>query len=114
MLRPCLGFTDEIGRRFRCNALSKGASRCPSCTQANNRAREHRRGTPSQRGYGADWRALRPKILARDKGICRFCGRPGADSVDHVIPKSRGGTDAAENLAAAHRFCNSVAGGSLR
>ena len=33
----------------------------------------------------------RRTVLARDGHRCQYCGRP-ADSVDHVIPRSRGGT----------------------
>lgn len=36
---------------------------------------------------------------------CRYCGGE-ASEVDHVIPKSKGGSDAAENLVACCRSCN--------
>ena len=38
--------------------------------------------------------------------VCPWCGRPGADTADHVIPKSRGGLDDLDNLRPAHRCCN--------
>jgi 5-methylcytosine-specific restriction protein A len=40
-----------------------------------------------------------PRILARDRGICYLCGRPGADTVDHV---KRGDDHRDTNLAAVH------------
>lgn len=44
--------------------------------------------------------------------VCWLCGneqiRRPADSADHVIPRSRGGTDVMENLRPAHRLCNST------
>jgi 5-methylcytosine-specific restriction endonuclease McrA len=53
------------------------------------------------------------RILAASD-ICHICGNPGADSVDHVIPLARGGTEHAHNLAPAHHdvppFCNRVKG----
>jgi 5-methylcytosine-specific restriction endonuclease McrA len=38
--------------------------------------------------------------------VCHLCLKPGADTVDHVIPRSRGGDDALENLRPAHASCN--------
>lgn len=40
------------------------------------------------------------------KGPCAYCGDE-ATSVDHIIPVSRGGTNARENLAPACKSCNS-------
>lgn len=37
---------------------------------------------------------------------CHLCGGEGADSPDHVIPRSKGGTHALENMRPAHRACN--------
>lgn len=61
-------------------------------------------GRPSAhaRGYGWDWQKLRAKVLKRDRGLCVVCLGDGvttlATDVDHVIPKSRGGTDDEANL----------------
>lgn len=44
-------------------------------------------------------------ILARDKHTCAYCGK-SAKTVDHVLPKSRGGKDTFENLVAACFKCN--------
>ncbi len=50
--------------------------------------------------------------------ICRAFGRddtidyelpagdPGSFEADHLVPKAKGGTDALDNLDAAHRACN--------
>jgi 5-methylcytosine-specific restriction endonuclease McrA len=48
----------------------------------------------------------RRAIFARDGWVCQYCGLP-AENVDHVIPKSRGGLHAWENVVAACRRCNS-------
>lgn len=56
----------------------------------------------SERGYGAEWRKLRNQVVKRDKGLCQQCKREGiyrpGSSVDHVIAKAHGGTDALSNL----------------
>jgi HNH endonuclease len=55
---------------------------------------------------GHRWRQLRKLILLRDEGRCWLCGESGADTVDHIVPRSLGGTNALTNLAAAHALCN--------
>jgi 5-methylcytosine-specific restriction endonuclease McrA len=47
----------------------------------------------------------RRAVFARDEHRCQYCGGP-ADSIDHVVPRSRGGEHAWENVAAACRPCN--------
>ena len=48
----------------------------------------------------------RRAVFARDAYRCQYCG-DRADSIDHVMPRSRGGSHVWENLAAACRPCNS-------
>jgi 5-methylcytosine-specific restriction endonuclease McrA len=43
-------------------------------------------------------------------GTCWICGLPGADTRDHVIPISHGGTNHPANIRVAHRSCNSKRG----
>jgi 5-methylcytosine-specific restriction endonuclease McrA len=46
--------------------------------------------------------------LKRDRYVCWLCGRPGADTADHVVPLAKGGHPYdVGNLRAAHRRCNS-------
>lgn len=47
----------------------------------------------------------RRAVFARDDYRCQYCGAR-ADSIDHVVPRSRGGVHDWENLAAACRPCN--------
>jgi len=46
----------------------------------------------------------------REEGVCWLCGLPAtaADPLegDHVVPRSKGGSDERSNLRAAHRSCN--------
>lgn len=49
----------------------------------------------------------RRNILRRDGYTCQYCGRHGGElTVDHVVPKSRGGRGTWENLVTACRNCN--------
>ncbi|KWX00039.1 HNH endonuclease [Carbonactinospora thermoautotrophica] len=49
----------------------------------------------------------RRALFARDGGRCVYCGAP-ATSVDHVIPRSRGGQHTWENVVSACRRCNHI------
>ena len=48
----------------------------------------------------------RRNIMRRDNFICQYCGKKSDLTIDHVIPKSRGGADIWENLATACEKCN--------
>lgn len=37
---------------------------------------------------------------------CHLCGEPGADTADHILPRSAGGDDSLDNLRPAHGPCN--------
>ncbi|HEX9258632.1 MAG TPA: HNH endonuclease [Acidimicrobiales bacterium] len=47
----------------------------------------------------------RRAVFARDDHRCQYCGSH-ADSIDHILPRSRGGEHVWENVAAACRPCN--------
>jgi len=47
----------------------------------------------------------RRAVFARDDHRCQYCGGV-ADSIDHVMPRSRGGMNVWENVTAACRPCN--------
>lgn len=47
----------------------------------------------------------RRAIFARDKWKCAYCGGP-AETIDHVIPRSKGGAHIWENVVAACARCN--------
>jgi 5-methylcytosine-specific restriction endonuclease McrA len=48
----------------------------------------------------------RAGVLRRDGRRCAYCGRR-ADTIDHVVPRSRGGAHDWDNCVAACRSCNS-------
>ena len=48
-------------------------------------------------------------VFKRDNYHCSYCGcfvRPNSITVDHILPKSRGGTSTFDNCVAACRDCN--------
>jgi 5-methylcytosine-specific restriction endonuclease McrA len=56
---------------------------------------------PYQARIGLNRRA----VFARDGHRCQYCGAT-AENIDHVVPRSRGGTHTWENVVAACRPCN--------
>ncbi|MGI3785554.1 MAG: HNH endonuclease, partial [Janthinobacterium lividum] len=46
-------------------------------------------------------------VLRRDAHRCAFCGS-SADTVDHLLPQSRGGGNTWQNTVAACTRCNNV------
>ena len=101
-------------RRPGCRGLVRGGvcSVCGPLRAESNWDAYHRdRNATSrhQRGYGRNWEKLRTLILA-NAVFCRQCAAHGlvvlATTVDHIIPKSWGGTDAEENLQALCATCH--------
>jgi hypothetical protein len=66
---------------------------------------------------------LTDELAARDGWVCWLCDAPidpslpptfaGGATVDHVVPRSRGGTNDRDNLRLAHRRCNGGRGSHL-
>ena len=47
----------------------------------------------------------RGALMRRDNYLCAYCGRK-AETIDHVVPRSRGGLHRWDNVVAACRPCN--------
>lgn len=57
-------------------------------------------------------RLTRREVFARDRHRCQYCGHSGHDlTLDHVVPRHRGGEHEWENLVTACRPCNHRKGG---
>lgn len=52
----------------------------------------------------------REGVLLRDRGRCAYCGRLTATTMDHVMPRSRGGATSWLNAVAACEDCNAKKG----
>lgn len=78
--------------------------------------------TCRKRNEGKFWvpASDRANVYERDSWVCQLCGKrvrkdlPVSDdraaSLDHILPRSLGGTDDIDNLQLAHRICNSIKG----
>ena len=52
-------------------------------------------------------RLSRREVFARDRHTCQYCGAHKTDlTLDHVVPRARGGGHSWENLVSACRACN--------
>lgn len=57
----------------------------------------------------ADTNGLRARVIRRDKSTCRYCGAFLADAaitLDHIVPRCRGGHSSYRNLVVACATCN--------
>ena len=52
----------------------------------------------------------RREILRRDNHCCQYCGSTKRLTIDHVIPRSRGGTHTWDNVVIACERCNTTKG----
>lgn len=48
----------------------------------------------------------RRNLMKRDRYACQYCGKKADLTIDHVLPRSRGGKDSWENLVTACNKCN--------
>lgn len=60
-------------------------------------------------------RVTKARIFERDAYTCGYCGKVGKKglTLDHIVPKSRGGTNDPSNLVAACMPCNNWKGARL-
>ena len=55
----------------------------------------------------------RKNIYLRDNNSCQYCGKTGGNlTIDHVVPRSRGGGETWENMVVCCARCNSRKGDS--
>ena len=51
----------------------------------------------------------RKNILKRDNNTCQYCGKSKSEiTIDHVLPKDKGGNDSWNNLVVACKRCNII------
>lgn len=69
-------------------------------------SRIHRIQRSYQRVSNFRWTELRNRALERDGFRCVKCSIPGRLEVDHIVPKSNGGSDDLSNLQTLCRSCH--------
>ncbi len=62
------------------------------------------------RGKFKPSKAKRNRVYRRDGHACVYCGATEDLSLDHVVPRSKGGSDGEDNLVTCCRSCNSKKG----
>ncbi|HVE67284.1 MAG TPA: HNH endonuclease [Solirubrobacteraceae bacterium] len=55
----------------------------------------------------------RRAVFARDRWTCQYCGSRGNLTVDHVVPRSKGGPSSWDNIVASCAPCNRRKGDQL-
>jgi 5-methylcytosine-specific restriction endonuclease McrA len=55
----------------------------------------------------------RRAVFARDDWMCQYCGSRSNLTVDHVVPRSKGGASSWENIVASCAPCNRRKGSAL-
>ncbi len=99
-----VAITEEINGHFLHSA--RLAMRVPSVI----RLLEYRRIPHQSRALS------RKNILLRDRNTCQYCGEVLSSTeltLDHVVPRSRGGSSSWENLVACCHDCNHKKGNQL-
>ena len=71
---------------------------------------------PILRGRKKHFKYTRKGVFKRDNLKCQYCGKPGTKNsmtLDHVIPRSRGGGNSYENVVTCCMPCNAKKGNFL-
>lgn len=76
------------------------------CSAHARKPRRSPKVSPRKRGLDYTYDKNRKITLSIYRG-CILCGKPGANSADHVIPRKHGGNNELWNLAPSHVSCNS-------
>lgn len=54
------------------------------------------------------WHKRKLEVFERDKGICQWCKKPVLEwqewDADHIVKRSKGGSDEMDNLRLIHRY----------
>lgn len=87
-------YEDELSYNDACIYVSEGVAGIVHETLIHNLYNRH---------------SLKLKVLERDNHTCHYCGKYG-DTVDHIIPKSKGGKATLKNLVCACFECNNSKG----
>lgn len=112
--RPCPDCGIDVAMTSRGGSLRV----CTKCRTRRNKAINARKNQ-ARRAIGPTVLSV-DELAARDGCRCHVCNRKvemslsgnakWGPTIEHIVPVSRGGTNDPENLALAHRFCNTARG----
>jgi len=115
-----IGNCSECGSLFVRRAEQVGAFCSERCgRRARKRQRKH---TMRAHGQARGKRITIQSLGHRDGWRCHLCGKPVSQrrgnkqrdpSIDHLLPVSQGGRHSWDNVALAHRRCNTLRGADL-
>jgi len=75
------------------------------------RYNKYERNPATRKRYGRSWKRVRDRFLAQHP-LCEVCQKEGrltsAEEVHHIVPLSKGGTNATENLMSLCKSCHSA------
>lgn len=80
---------------------------CPNaqpCPVHARRPWQHAQPSAAARGYGWHWTRIREQVLAEEPR-CRLCGQRST-TVDHIVSRAQGGSDARGNLRGLCAACH--------
>lgn len=120
-VRACLGCGRQFSPKYLTNVVCSSACHGKRCRLPDSVDRlRRRRSDAGRRRREAGWKSGQKGrwrgICERDGWVCWICCKPIdatllppnrlSGTADHVIPLSKGGSDADDNLRAAHCSCN--------
>lgn len=104
-LKPCRKCKKALTR-----CRSGYCEQCKPADETNWSGWQKQKGNRHERGYGNAWQKLRLTILDRDEHLCQKCLAQGVFTrgthIDHITPKSKGGTDDPANLQTLCKPCH--------
>jgi len=93
-----------------CPALTDGRYCEQHQREADARYNKYERDPATRKRYGRTWKRIRDRYIAAHP-LCEQCQAAGtitpAEEVHHILPLSRGGTHAEENLMSLCTSCHS-------
>ena len=100
-----------------CPSLTEGQYCEAHAVQARRQYDKYERATDVNKKYGRAWKRIRDRHISMHP-LCEICQKEGkyvpAQEVHHIVPISKGGTHARDNLQSLCRSCHNKIHHELR